>query len=358
MLGQQPLLPPCLSADFGCFTLPAVVLPFSQLQPVPGISANPLFLVLLEMILRSSTTNNYGTSSSSGGGGNSGNSSTDSSGTSWETNSSERSSRPDIALAALYLMSAVTQQLESASAAAPTWSVALPLIGALVSSSKVLKSKVLKSSALEMTDSFSIACKCYQVLLEYCFELLQTWMVGARGPEEGTDHGSPVGPSQQQQGQVLGQEQQQGSQQQQQWNQQQQQQKKQGQEQQQEKQTQQWQGKQQQQVKEEPQEQHLVMDSLRWALLSGAYALLDIVDERVWLALHLYKQLLCWEEVQEQIVAAAGVCEPQELATSYLTYMGVGSTLACRRSSTALDENRKAALATFSVMAASDLVTS
>ena len=169
--------------------------------------------------------------------------------------------------------------------------------------------------------SVPFSCKCYQVLLECCFELLQTWVAGARGAGEGKP-GSSAGSPQQQQGQ--GQQQQQ-----------------------------------EQQCKGQLREQHLVVDSLRWALLSGAYALVDVVDERVWLALHLYKKLLCWEEVQEQVVVvAAGACKLEaELARSYLTYMAVGSTLAYRDSSSALDESQKAALAITPLIAATDLVT-
>ena len=327
---------PCLSADFGYFTLPAVVLPFSQLQPVPGITANPLLLVLLEMILRSSTSTDTSISSTS-------HSSTGSktSTTSSKTSTGKRSSRPDSALAALHLLSTTIQPFGSTSPGAaivgPSWSVAVPLIGALVSSRKLLR-----SSILEVT-SYPFACKCYQVLLECCFELLHTWVVGARGA--GTGKGaSSAGPSQQGQGQG-----QQGKQQQQHCIPQEQQ----------GRQPQQ-RGKQQQrqqQCKLEFKQQQLVMDSVRWALLSGAYALLDVVDERVWLALHLYKQLLRWEEVQGQVVAAAGAFEPQELARWYLSYMGVGSALAFQSSSSALDESQKAALSSAALIAAMDLVT-
>ena len=334
----HPALSPCPS------------LSFSQ---CPGVSPNPLLLVLLEMILRSSTsavtsigsrTSDSSTSSKTT------TSSASDSNTSSQTSSSKGSGRPGSALAALHLLSTVIEPFAStspgaAAAVASSWSVAVPLIGALASSRKLLK-----SSMLDVT-TVPLACKCYQVLVECCFDLLQTWVAGARGDGEGKP-GSSAGSSQQQQQQAQGQ---QGKQQQQQQGKPQQQQQQQG-----KKSQQQQQGKQQQQqlqCKGRLQEQQLVMDSLRWALLSGAYALLDLVDERVWLTLHLYKQLLHWEEVQEQVATAAGACEPQELARSYLTYMAVGSTLACRGSSSALNEGQNAALISTTLIAATNLVT-
>ena len=346
-----------------------MVLPFSQLQPVPGIPPNPLLLVLLEMILRSTTSavTSIGSTSDS------------STSSKTITSSTSDSSRSGSALTALYLLSTTIQPFGSTSSGAaavgPSWSVALPLIGALASSRKLLKSSILKVAFVP------IACKCYQVLLECCCELLHIWVVGARGARKGTD-GSSAGPPQQQRGQGLGQEPQQGEmqqqqqqkqpqqqkekQEQQQGKQQQQQGKQQGKQQQQQhgKQLQQQKGKQeqqqeqgkqqqQQQCKGQLREQQLVMDSFRWALLSGAYALLDLVDERVWLTLHLYKQLLHWEEVQEQVVAAAGACEPRELAGWYVSYMGVGSMLT---SSSALNESQKEALSNATLIAAMDLV--
>ena len=287
-----------------------MVLPFPQLQPVPGFLANPLLLVLLEMILRSSTKTSFSRTSDTS--------------TSSKTNYTPRSNRLDTALAALHLLSTAVQPFGRTSPGAasivPSWSLALPLIDALVSSSKILK-----SSTLAIT-SEPTAWKCYQVLMEHCFELLQTWvLVVAIGAVKGTD-GSSAGPSQQQQGH----QQQHG------------------------KQGQHQQGKQQQQ--QQLWQQQLVTDSLRWALLRGIYVLLDVIDERVWLAVHLCKQLLSGEDVQEQVMAAAGACEHEALARTYLTGLAAGR--ACLSLSAALDdEGRKAALASTTIVAASSLVT-
>ena len=93
--------------------MPAVVVPFAQLQPVPGLSADPLLLVLLEMILRSSTSTSRSLSSNN---------------------------ESMVGIQALHLLSTAMQMLAPAMGrAGPSWSLALPLTGALVSSSRVLR---------------------------------------------------------------------------------------------------------------------------------------------------------------------------------------------------------------------------
>ena len=225
--------------------VPAVVVPFSQLQPVPGILANPLLLVLVEMILRSSVSTSRSLSSNN---------------------------ESMVGIQALHLLSTAMQTTGPAMArAGPSWSLALPLVGALVSSSKVLK-----SSSWGLTYLFG-ACKIEQTILEQCLALLRSWA--------GTLSASPdnVNPGPRHQF-----------------------------------------GHQQQQTADSTalELQHII-SSLGWALSTCLLTVSDVFVDVPWLAVQMCKQLLGWEEVLEQLVVA-GAGDPVLLA-EYVSVMGAAS---------------------------------
>ena len=229
--------PEPLFAGPGVYMVPAVVVPFSQLQPVPGISANPLLLVLIEMVLRSSVSS-----------------------------STSSNSQSMVGIQALHLLSTAIVAPRMVRVG-PSWSLALPLIGALISSSKVLK-----SSGWGLTYLFE-ACKIEQTILKQCLELFQSWA--------GDVSSSPGDVSMIPQHQF---------------------------------------GRQQHQTADsKPLDLQCIFSSLGWALSTCLLTVSDVFVDVPWLAIQMCQQLYCWEEVLEQLVGA-GAGDPVLLA-DYVSMM-------------------------------------
>ena len=182
------------------FMLPAAAIPFEHLVPVLSKSSNgPLLLVLLELILRTTITrssSNSSSSSSSQDDNTRSNGNTDSKqsqGTGSDS-STNHSSSSETVLQVLHLIGAVVQaHMTSEAAANPSWPYALPLAGALVSSSKALR-----QSKWSDTRSMATAFRLYQTILEQCWEVLEGWFGAAAAAAAACGHGSTPPPTQQQ----------------------------------------------------------------------------------------------------------------------------------------------------------------
>ena len=183
------------------FMVPVVSIPISLLRITPGIFTTPLMFVLLEVCLRLNSSNSNSTSRSSSGAGSSsgsdtgsdsasntvdncsssgGSSSTTTSAGGSSTNSSNdvnRHSRSSsrstgrIHLQTLHLLRIVSEpdRCTRMSAAGPCWAAVLPLMGVLLSSSKVLR-----SSSWDM-DSSEQACTLFASILGQVALLTEAW---------------------------------------------------------------------------------------------------------------------------------------------------------------------------------------
>ena len=165
----------CVPAEFGLFMLPAAAIPFQHLLPVFSKSSNgPLLLVLLELILRTTITHSSSSSSqedNTRNGSNSDNKQSQRSGSDSTDGSSSSSSSSETVLQVLHLIGAVVQaHMSSEATAAPSWPFALPLVGALVSSSKALR-----QSKWSDTRSMAMAFRLYHTILQQCWEVLEGW---------------------------------------------------------------------------------------------------------------------------------------------------------------------------------------
>ena len=138
------------------FMVPVVCVPFSLLQPAPSICSTPLMFVLLEVCLR-------------------------------RNSSSKSSSSSSCALSThqqvLNMLKTITEpgRCSSIIAAGPSWPVVLPLVGALISSSKVLR-----SSSWDM-NSLAQACSLLESLVDYVVVLAAAWK-GSLVEKSGTGH--------------------------------------------------------------------------------------------------------------------------------------------------------------------------
>ena len=172
--------------------VPVVSIPFSLLRPTPDISTTPLMLVLLEVCLRlngSSCASSNGPSSN--GPSSSRSSSSSGTGSSNASNSADRgsstSSQDGVSrhsrgssnsrssasthLQILHLLGTVSEpeRCTSISAAGSCWPVVLPLVGALVSSSKVLRSSSWDMSSMKQ------ACTLHASIVRQVAVLTAAW---------------------------------------------------------------------------------------------------------------------------------------------------------------------------------------
>ena len=210
------------NAENDSLLFPMAVIPWGQMDLVAASPADPLMFVILEIILRS------------------------------------HSSNPGVPLQALHLIGINTllnSQTRMIATVSSSWSSALPLVGALVSGSKSLRSGDW--------DKFSLG-RALQLMVGAVRQTLVLLSAIAQYLRLGS---SSIAPQQEQQ-----------------------------------------------------QQQHLMVQTMCWALMACMLSVVDVVLELTQLAVQVARQLLCWEEVKEQFLAA-GSYDP-ELLEWYLTAVG------------------------------------
>jgi hypothetical protein len=156
-----------------------------------------------------------------------------------------------------HLLEAVMQPLSSQQlrSAGPSWAAALPLVGVLVTSSKVLRAGKWSSSSL------GLACKIMQKVLTQVFGVWKAWLEAVG--DMGSSGFGPVPDL------AMEAEQQQ----------------------------QQCERKQQSEI-----EKTQMLDSIAWAERCCALSITDVLHDITWLAVQVAQQLLCWEEVRRDTV--------------------------------------------------------
>ena len=203
-----------LHAVYCSSMMPVVCIPLSVLRPVPSICTTPLMFVLLEVCLRRNSS-----SSSS---------------------SCALSTQQQV----LNMLKTITElgRCSSIAAAGPSWPVVLPLVGALVSSSKVLR-----SSSWDMA-SLAQACSLLESLVGHTVVLAEAWRSSL------VDSSGNAPPLMLSEAAHLS----------------------------------------------DGFEERLALSSLHSALLTCLSSLLGVLRDLAWLAEEIAQQLLCWEEVKEQ----------------------------------------------------------
>ena len=253
-----PSLSNALPAARSVHILPVIQLPVGRLQRLPWTRlADPLLFVILEMALRLSE------------------------------NGQEH-------MQAFHLLYAATgrgcsRQFQEAG---PSWELALPLIGLLSTSSKVLR-----GSNWDMP-SLRVACKVMQKVVSEVSWIWRMWleMETGRSISGGAQLDSALVLAKQQQRQDKQQKQQ----------------------------------RQQQQEKQEP-AQHTeeghgqILDSLAWVARCCVLSISDVLHDMTWLAVQIARQLPCWEEVEEHM-AVSGTAIDLDLTGLYVKMAGGAST--------------------------------
>ena len=264
--------------------LPVIQLPADKLQRLPWTGlADPLLLVVLEMALRLSTK------------------------------SQEH-------MQAFHLLYVATDPVCSQQfrAAGPSWELALPLIGLLSTSSKVLR-----SSNWDMP-SLGVACKVMQKVVSEVGGIWKAWkVIGSGRSRSGAAQPAAVSVSAKQQQEDK-------------HHQQQEQQRQQQQDKQLDKQHHQLEQErllqarqrlqQEQQHKQQEQTQHdegflPILDSLAWVGRCCVLSITDVLHDMTWLAVQIARQLPCWEEVEEQVAVAGAAIDP-DLTALYVKMAG------------------------------------
>ena len=209
------LFPALCDAAYCSSMVPLASIPFSLLRPTPDISTAPLMFVLLEVALRHNSSSN---------------------------SSSVLSTHQQV----FNLLKAITEpgRCSSIAAAGPGWPVVLPLVDALVSCSKVLR-----SSSWDMA-SLAQACGLLESLVGQTAMLAAAWKDSImKSNGNGSQGLLPEAANEEQLSQGL--------------------------------------------------EERLALSSVHFALLTCILSMLDVLGDLTWLAVQVAQQLLCWEGVKE-----------------------------------------------------------
>jgi hypothetical protein len=171
------------------------------------------------------------------------------------------SKNPDEHMQLFHLLDAVmdpvsTQQLR---AVGPSWAAALPLVGVLVTASKVLRTGNWGMPSL------GLACKVMQRVLSQVYGIWKAWL---EGDGDVRSSGSGAGPGVK--------------------------------------------GEQQQQC-----EHGQMLDSLTWAERCCVLSITDILHDVTWLAVQVLQQMLCWEEVKQRM-SGRGAATDAEVTGVYV----------------------------------------
>jgi hypothetical protein len=182
------------------------------------------------------------------------------------------SKNPDEQMQLFHLLDAVmdpvsTQQLR---AVGPSWAAALPLVGVLVTASKVLRTGDWGMPSL------GLACKVLQKVSSQVFGVWKAWLEGDGGVRSS---GCGAGPGLVPDPGMEGKQQQQ-----------------------------QQRGEHKQQSGMEKKQ---MLDSLTWAQRCCVLSITDVLHDVTWLAVQVARQMLCWDRVKQQLAAQGAAVDAE-----------------------------------------------